>query len=98
MIRKVILSLFLSLFIFSCSDITEMKTAMKQLGEQQNLIVQKLNAIDKKVGNISKPTPPKKDDKPKADPNKVYDIAEAGSVVLGNTNASVTIIKWTDFQ
>ena len=49
MIRKVILSLFLSLFIFSCSDITEMKTAMKQLGEQQNLIVQKLNALDKKT-------------------------------------------------
>ena len=64
MMRKVILSLFLSLFIFSCSDITEMKTAMKQLTEQQNLIVQKLNALDKKVGNISQP-PPNKKDKPK---------------------------------
>ena len=98
MIRKVILSLFLSLFIFSCSDITEMKTAMKQLGEQQNLIVQKLNALDKKVGNISKPSPSKKDDKPKADPNKVYTVADAGSITLGNPNAPVTVIKWTDFQ
>ena len=96
MMRKVILSLFLSLFIFSCSDITEMKTAMKQLTEQQNLIVQKLNALDKKVGNISQP--PSKKDKPKADPNKVYDIADAGSITLGNPNAPVTVIKWTDFQ
>ena len=39
-----------------------------------------------------------KDDKPKSDPNKVYNIAEAGSVVLGNPNASVTVIEWTDFQ
>ena len=98
MMRKVILSLFLSLFIFSCSDITEMKTAMKQLTEQQNLIVQKLNALDKKVGNISQQAPSKKDNKPKADPNKVYNIADAGSITLGNPNAPVTVIKWTDFQ
>ena len=97
MIKKVILSLFLSLFIFSCSDITEMKTAMKQLTEQQNLIVQKLNALDKKVGDISQP-PSNKKDKPKADPNKVYTVADAGSVTLGNPNAPVTVIKWTDFQ
>ena len=50
------------------------------------------------MAESSKPTPPKKDDKPKSDPNKVYHIAEAGSVVLGNKNASVTVIEWTDFQ
>ena len=68
------------------------------MSEDQSLIIAKLNALEKKVDNISKPTPPKKDDKPKADPNKVYDVADAGSVVLGNPNAPVTIIKWTDFQ
>ena len=60
--------------------------------------IAKLNALDKKVDKISKSSPSKKDDKPKADPNKVYDIAEAGSVVLGNPSAPVTITKWTDFQ
>ena len=63
------------------------------------------NAIDKKIATLEtkiaqKPSAPdkKKNDKPKADPNKVYDIAEAGSVVLGNPNAKVTVIEWTDFQ
>ena len=98
MIRKIILSAFLGLFIFSCSDITEMNAAVKKLSEEQSLIITKLNALDKKIDKISKPAPGKKDDKPKADPNKVYNIAEAGSVVLGNPNAPVTIIKWTDFQ
>ena len=42
--------------------------------------------------------PNKKNDKPKADPNKVYDIAEAGSIVLGNPDAKVSIVKWTDYQ
>lgn len=98
MIRKVILSLFLSLFLFSCNDTAEINTALKKLSEEQALIIAKLNALDKKVDNISKPSPQKKNDKPKADPNKVYDIAEAGSVVLGNPNAPITIVKWTDFQ
>ena len=98
MIRKVILSLFLSLFIFSCSDITEMKTAMKQLTEQQNLIVQKLNALDKKVGNISQQPPSKKDNKPKADPNKVYNIAQGNSTFVGNPNAKVVLTEFFDFQ
>mgnify|MGYP000969970831 CR=1 FL=1 len=98
MIRKVILSLFLSVFIFSCSDMTEINAALKKLSDEQALVIAKLNALDKKVDKISKPSPSKKDEKPKSDPNKVYDIAEAGSVVLGNPKAPVTIIKWTDFQ
>ena len=96
--RKVVLSLLLSLFLFSCNDNTEINTALKKLSEQQGLIIKNLAALDKKVGDISKASPQKKNDKPKSDPNKVYDIAEAGSVVLGNPNASVTIVKWTDFQ
>ena len=59
--------------------------------------VEKIEFLDKKVGNISQP-PTNKKDKPKADPNKVYTVADAGSVTLGNPNAPVTVIKWTDFQ
>ena len=39
-----------------------------------------------------------KNNKPKTDPNKVYHIADAGSIVLGDIDAKVSIIKWTDFQ
>ena len=47
---------------------------------------------------ITEPPVTKKNNKPKIDHNKVYDIAEAGSIVLGDIDAKVTVIKWTDFQ
>ena len=106
MIKKTITSLFLGLFIFGCADLQDAAKSMKEINENQDLIINKLNVIDKKIATLEtkiaeRPAPPsdkKKNDKPKADPNKVYDIAEAGSVVLGNPSASVTVIKWTDFQ
>ena len=105
MIKKTITSLFLGLFIFSCSDLQEAAKTMKDVSKNQEIMLNKLNAIDKKIVALEtkiaqKPSPAdkKKNDKPKADPNKVYDIAEAGSVVLGNPNAKVTILEWTDFQ
>ena len=105
MIRKVTGYLFLSLFLFSCSDLQDAAKNIKKVNENQDLIINKLNAIDKKMAALEKkvaqgPKNPsdKKNDKPKADPNKVYDVAESGSVVLGNPNAKVTIIEWTDFQ
>tara|TARA_Y100001970_G_C14198117_1_gene839379 strand:- start:287 stop:1738 length:1452 start_codon:yes stop_codon:yes gene_type:complete len=36
--------------------------------------------------------------KPSPDPNKIYSIEDAGSIVLGNPNATVTIVKWMSFQ
>ena len=106
MIKKIMTCLFLGFFIFSCSDLQDAAKSMKEINENQDLIINKLNAIDKKIATLEtkiaqKPSPQadkKKDNKPKADPNKVYDIAEAGSVVLGNPNARVTVIEWTDFQ
>ena len=83
-------------------DIKSDIAAIPDLQKSINRLEIKIDALDKKIANISNPPKPKtdnkKNEKPKADPNKVYDIAEAGSVVLGNPNASVTIIKWTDFQ
>ena len=105
MIRKTIGYLFISLFLFSCSDLQDAAASIKKVNDNQDLIINKLNAIDKKIASLEKkvqqaPNSPndKKKDKPKADPNKVYNIAEAGSVVLGNPNAKVTIVEWTDFQ
>ena len=80
------------------NDISAIPDLQKSIGRLES----KIDALDKKIASISKPPAPnannKKNDKPKSDPNKIYDIAEAGSTVFGNPNASVTIIKWTDFQ
>ena len=103
--KKTMTSLFLGLFIFGCSDLQDAAKSIKEINENQDLIINKLNVIDKKIARLEtkiarQPAlpPDKKNEKPKADPNKLYNIAEAGSVVLGNPNASVTVIEWTDFQ
>ena len=105
MIKKVIGYLFLGLFLFSCNDLQDAAKNIKKVNENQDLIINKLNALDKKIVALEKKVElgakapsDKKKEKPKADPNKVYDIAEAGSVVLGNPDAKVSIVKWTDFQ
>ena len=107
MLKKTILSLSLGLFVFSCTDLKEITDSLKQIEEKQSLILSrlnKLNKIEKDLADISKNGPKpntdnkKKNEKPKTDPDKVYDVAESGSIVLGNPDASVTIIKWTDFQ
>ncbi len=99
MMKKTLFSLFLGLFLFSCSDLKTLSEDVKKIGKDQSLIIQKLNLLEKKIAEVSKAAPPsKKNDKPKSDPNKVYTIADAGSITLGNPNAPVTVIKWTDFQ
>ena len=40
----------------------------------------------------------KRSPKTKINSDEVYDIADAGSIVLGSPNAFVTIIQWMDFQ
>ena len=47
------------------------------------------------MGETAAPAAPKA---PQADPNKVYNVPDAGSVVLGNPDAKITVIKWTDYQ
>ena len=100
MIKKTLFSLFLGLFLFSCSDLKALSEDVKKIGQDQSLILSKLNLLEKKIAEVSKPAPPsnKKNDKPKSDPNKVYTIADAGSITLGNPKAPITVIKWTDFQ
>ena len=97
--KKTIFSLFLGLFLFSCSDLKTLSEDVKKVSQNQSLILAKLNTLEKKIAEVSKPQPNNnKKDKPKADPNKVYTIADAGSITLGNPKAPVTVIKWTDFQ
>jgi protein-disulfide isomerase len=67
--------------------------------EELEKINKRLDNIEKSLSKIEKGNTPNKDNKKKtSDPDKVYDISESNSVVLGNPNAKITIIKWTDFQ
>ena len=67
---------------------------LQKINQKLDNITTRLNTIEKKVGNAPAPQNKKKE----ADPNAVYDIPIAGSVVLGNPSAKVTITEFTDFQ
>ena len=97
--------------IISLSDVQNILNRVKSVDDAQKVILSKLSGLERKIDAIAKSMadlknpvqannnkPKAKNDKPKADPNKVYNIADAGSIVLGNPDAKVTVIKWTDFQ
>ena len=59
--------------------------------------------MDKAIQNLAlasknKPADNKKQQPPKADPNKVYNVPVGDSFTKGPANAAVTIIEWSDFQ
>ena len=68
--------------------------------EELKKINQKLDNINTRLTNIEKKVvaPPKDNNKKQANPDAVYNIPVAGSVVLGNPNAKITITEFTDFQ
>ena len=66
---------------------------LKAINEKLDKINTRLDKIEKKVA-----APAQQNNKKQADPNAVYDIPISGSVVLGNPNAKVTILEFTDFQ
>ena len=93
-------------FLVSCDQNEELSNRVKSVDDGQKVILSKLTALEKKLdaieknmGDLKKPAGNQaNNNKPKADPNKVYDIADAGSIILGNPDAKVTVIEWTDFQ
>tara|TARA_B110000116_G_C16506826_1_gene433779 strand:+ start:75 stop:599 length:525 start_codon:yes stop_codon:yes gene_type:complete len=77
--------------------------AITEIQNNQQIIVKQIQALAKEQQNLRKTltgnnSKTKKQDRPQADPNKVYDIPIGDSIVIGNPNAKVTIIEWTDFQ
>ena len=97
----------MSFLFLSCNEI-DMSSINKTLGsitDNQKAILRRLETIEKNQSGLknaiaasNKPADNKKQKKPQADPNKVYDIAIGDSFVKGNPKAPITIIKWTDFQ
>ena len=96
-------SLFL---VSSCNTDTGNGIDLASVKDNQKKILKKLEMIEKNqlgiktsIASINKPAKTnQKKQQPKADPNKVYDIAIGDSYVWGNKDAPVTIIEWTDFQ
>jgi len=75
-------------------DIDEIKKSFNKLDKSIKGLEESVKKI-KTDGNLADN---KKNDKPKSDPNKVYDIPVGASFVLGNPDAKVTITEWMDFQ
>ena len=100
-----VLVLIGSLFLVSSCNVDAGNAVdLTDVKNNQQKILKKLEAIEKNqlgiknsISSINKPAYNKKQ-QPKADPNKVYDIAIGDSYVWGNKNAPITIIEWTDFQ
>ena len=83
-----------SFFVLGAFVFVGVEEELKKINQKLDGISSRLTQLEKKVTSQAAPS----NKKPQADPNKVYDIADAGSVVLGDPNAKVTIVKWTDFQ
>jgi hypothetical protein len=95
-----------SLLLISCfeADTASLEKAISKVQDNQKIILQKIESLEKGQQGLRKniasnaKADPKKGNKPKADPNKVYNVATGNSFVKGNAKAPVTITYWTDFQ
>jgi hypothetical protein len=96
--------IFASFFLTSCfeANTDELEKAISKVQDNQKIILQKIESLEKGQAalkkNLASKNSNKKQDRPKADPNKVYNVSVGGSFVKGNKNAPVTITYWTDFQ
>ena len=93
-----------SFFLTSCfeANTDELEKAISKVQDNQKIILQKIESLEKgQAGlkkNLASNNSGKKNERPKADPNKVYNVSVGNSFVKGNKNAPVTITYWTDFQ
>ena len=104
---KYFILLLSSLLLISCfeADTANLEKSISKVQDNQKIILQKIESLEKgqqslrkNIADSGKKSAGKKDNKPKADPNKVYNVAVGNSFVKGNPNAKVTITYWTDFQ
>ena len=107
---KGLIVLTAALLLVSCDSMNKATNeSLKSLKDSQNLLLDKITKLEKgqldmkkTLAALNKPAPQAKDNKkkqqPKADPNKVYDIAIGNSIIEGDPNAPITIIEWMDYQ
>jgi len=76
---------------------------VNEVKDGQQVILKKIVSLEKSIANLAvagknKPAADKKQQPPKADPNKVYNVEIGDSFTIGPKNAKVTIVEWMDFQ
>ena len=108
MIKSKVIKLFvigLTGTLISCSieNNENSNRVIDDLKDGQTVILKKIASLEKSINNLAlanknKPADNKKQQPPKADPNKVYNIEIGDSFTIGPENAKVTIIEWMDFQ
>ena len=91
--------------LISCNTANNsgMEQTMNEIKDNQQVILKKIEAMDKSIANLAlasknKPADNKKQQPPQADPNKVYNVEIGDSFTIGPKNAKVTLIEWMDFQ
>ena len=90
--------------LISCNTANNlgMEQAINEIKDNQNVILKKIESLEKSIANLalaSKNKPAdKKQQPPQADPNKVYNVEIGDSFTIGPKNAKVTLIEWMDFQ
>ena len=89
----------------SCFDTKQIEQDLGAINDSMKIIQKKIDDLEMKQKTFATDIATLKSQKNKnnsnnkgPDPNKVYDIAVAGSQVFGNPNAKVTITEWMDFQ
>ena len=109
MIKSKITQLFIvgtAGLLISCNTTNNsgLEQTINEVKDGQQVILKKIESLEKSVANLavaSKNKPAadnKKQQPPKADPNKVYNVEIGDSFTIGPKNAKVTIIEWMDFQ
>ena len=101
---KLIVASVAGLFI-ACNTTNNsgLEQAINEMKDGQQVILKKIATLEKTINNLAlanknKPADNTKQQPPKADPNKVYNIEIGDSFTIGPENAKVTIIEWMDFQ
>ena len=108
MIKSKVVILFIALasgLFISCNatNNSELKQTINEVKDGQDVILKKMASLEKSINNLAlanknKPADNKKQQPPKADPNKVYNVPIGDSFSKGPKDAAVTIIEWSDFQ
>jgi len=84
----------LALGVAACGPTQEQTT---QLLEQQAEILERLAKLEEGQGKLMEGRPAARR-RPTEDYDKVYEIPVAGSPILGNPDAPITVVEFSDFQ
>ncbi len=108
MIKSKITRLFIAgtaglLISCNAANNSGLEQTINEVKDGQQVILKKIASLEKSIANLAiasknKPAADKKQQPPKADPNKVYNIEIGDSFTIGPKNAKVTIVEWMDFQ